>query len=290
MGKWFLMVVLLSLLTGCGWTQVESGIPVAVYVLGGPDDRAALLEQTLFCPEGEDLQTFALNASIHGKEGRAPFPPGTAVTDFHLSEGVATVLLSEEAAALAGFSLTLARACVVLTLSGLDDIDGVILLIEGQSSEPIVLRSADFILGSLVLGDTERSILLFFADEMVESIVTETRILVVRETDTVDWYLRYMLEELIAGPRAPGLRPVLPEGTRLLSVFVEGGVCTVNFSGEFVSNADGGVSAGMTLRCLVRSVTAQPGVSAVRLLADGQPVESYGTVDTTQPLTARDVP
>ena len=290
MNRLFLRSLVLALsvliLAGCHTEPSEEGTPVTVYTLGGAGDRSALAEQIRFCPEGRTLQTFALEEALRGPG--SPFPPGVTVSEFARESGVATVVLSEEAAVLSEFALTLARACVVLTLTGLDGVDGVILLIEGQISEPSVLRASDFVLGSLVLSDTERAITLYFADDTGETPMTETRTLVVRETDALGWYLQYMLEALIAGPREAGLRPVLPEGTRLLSVLMEGGVCAVNLSGEFLSPREG-ISARMTLYCLVRSVTAQPGVSSVRLLVEGQALEGYGPVDTSEPLTASDL-
>jgi germination protein M len=233
---------------------------------------------------------FALEGVLNGGGGRSPFPAGVTVIDSELRDGVISVLLSEEASSLAGFALTLARAAVVLTLTELDEgIDGVRLSVAGQPADLSVFRASDFVLGELVLGDTERRIVLFFPDETGRA-VSESHTLVVRETDTADFYVRYMLEELIKGPRTPGLKPVFPEGTRLLGVYLEGGVCAVNFSHEFLSGADGmAVSAGMILHCLVRSVTAQPGVSAVRLLIDGQSPEMFGATVTTQPLRVSDV-
>jgi germination protein M len=275
---------------GCYTEPPETGTPVRVYALAEPDGRLALADYMPSCPEGGVLWEFALEQVLLGGGGRSPFPPGVTVTESALEGGVATVTLSEEAASLTGFALTLARACVVLTLTGLDGIDGVTLLIEGQISEPAVLRASDFLVDSLVLEDTERVIMLYFADQTGEQAILDTRTLIVRETDTLVWYLDFMLKELIAGPKKAGLRPVLPEGTRLLSVLVEGGVCTVNFSHEFVSGGEnGGVSRRMTLYCLVRSVTAQPGVSSLKLLVDGQPLEVYGTIDTSEPLTMSDV-
>jgi germination protein M len=286
--KRFTVFLTIFLLTGCTPQPVEPGVPVTVYALGGPEDRSALVEHTLFRPDGADLWAFALDGVLSGAGGRSPFPAGVTVVESNLRDGVLNIVLSEEADALTGFSLTLARACIVLTLTSLDDgVAGVLISIRGQSSEPAVLRASDFVLGALVLADTERPITLFFPNA-AGWVSTESRTLVVRETDTVEWYLRYILEEMIAGPRTEGFLPVLPDGTRLLSVIVEGGVCTVNFSGEFVSNATP-ASHDLVLYCLVRSVVAQPGVSAVRLLVDGRPLETYGTADTSQPLTAADM-
>jgi len=284
MKKFIAALSLLFLLTACAADPPWAGTPVTVYVLGGTVGHTALDEIILSCPEGEDLPLFALEAALSGA-GRSAFPEGTRVVEFSTYSGAATVVISEEAAALTGFSLTLARACVVLTLTGLPGIDSVEIAIEGE--EAVSLGASDFVPGALVLGDTERSIVIYFADETGRA-VPETRTLVVRETDTLNWYLFYMLEEMIAGPRREGLLPVLPDGTRLLSVSTEGGVCSVNFSGEFVSGG-GAVSPSMTLYCLTRSVTAQPGVSALRLLTDGQALESYGGIDISEPLTASEL-
>ena len=274
------MLSILFILTGC-INETPKGTPVKVYILAGSESRTALDEVTLHCPEGEDVPLFAAESALNGG-GLAPFPG--KVKSFSVNDGTAAVLISEEAASLTGYALTLAKACIVLTLTGLDGIESVELTIEGQNT--VTLGAHDFVRGALVLAGTERNIALFFADSEGESSVQDTRILVVRETDTMDWYLRYMLEEMIAGPRKSGLLPVLPEGTRLLSVFIEGGVCSVNFSGEFVNGArEDAVSHLLTLECLVLSVTAQPGVSHLRLLADGQILENYGGIDTSEPLT-----
>jgi germination protein M len=278
----------LFLLAGCiGETQKPgAGTPVTVYVPGGPNEHSTLEEITAFCPEGGSVPLFALEEALRGG-GRPPFPDGTAVSGFSVDGSTASVALSEGAAPLTGFALTLARACVVLTLTGLDGIESVELTIGGQ--EAVTLRASDFVTGALVLAGTERTIALYFTDETGRQPVRDTRTLVVRETDTVNWYLRYMLEELIAGPQKEGLYPILPEGTRLLSVSMEGGVCSVNFSAEFVSGAESGrVSPAQTLYCLVRSVTAQTGVTSLRLLVEGILLENYGDIDTSEPLVAGD--
>jgi spore germination protein GerM len=280
------VTVLIIFLAGCTPEQQPAGTPVTVFTPGGADGRSALAERVLTLPEGEVSWRFALDEVL----SNPPFPAGVRAAETALSDRALKVVLSEEASALGGFSLTLAKACIVLTLTGLDaGIDSVSLSVYGQTGEPDVLRAADFVLGALVLADTERRITLFFPDE-TGRVTSESHTLVVRETDTVDWYLSYMLEIMMNGPRTEGLLPVLPEGTRLLSVFVEGSLCTVNFSGEFVLNAGNSrVSHEMALHCLVRSISAQPGVSAVRLLIEGQPLERYGETDTSGPLTVGDV-
>ena len=85
------------------------------------------------------------------------------------------------------------------------------------------------------------------------------------------------LRELLAGP-APdenGLLTMIPAGSQLLGITVDGGIASVDLTGTFES---GGGSASMLGRLaqLVYTATQFPTVDAVRLRLDGKPVESIG--------------
>ncbi len=270
---------LFLLLAGCAADQPQEGTPVTIYTLGRAEDRSALREETLYCPPGEAERDFALK-NLFSPEYSA-FPPGTTARDVTVNNGVVSVTLSEDAEELSDLRLTLARACAVLTLTELDGVSAVRFISEEQD---ILLRADDFILGSLVLSNTEQNVTLYFSNAEGTRTASETRILVVRETDTADRYLNYILEELIAGPRNAELRPVFPVGTRLLSVIVNGTDCTVNLSGEFLTSREG-IPPPLTLTCLLRSVTAQEGIESLTLWIDGQPIGNYFGIGTSAPLT-----
>jgi germination protein M len=85
------------------------------------------------------------------------------------------------------------------------------------------------------------------------------------------------VRELLAGP-APdeaGLLTMIPAGSQLLGITIDGSVATVDLTGTFES---GGGSASMLGRLaqLVYTATQFPTVDAVRLRLDGKPVESIG--------------
>jgi germination protein M len=85
------------------------------------------------------------------------------------------------------------------------------------------------------------------------------------------------VRELLAGP-APaeaGLLTMIPAGSQLLGIAIDGSVATVDLTGTFES---GGGSASMLGRLaqLVYTATQFSTVDAVRLRLDGQPVESIG--------------
>jgi hypothetical protein len=85
------------------------------------------------------------------------------------------------------------------------------------------------------------------------------------------------VRELLAGPASDerGLLTMIPGGTDLLGITIDGSVATVDLGGAFES---GGGSASMfgRLAQLVYTVTQFPTVDTVRLRLDGQPVESIG--------------
>lgn len=85
------------------------------------------------------------------------------------------------------------------------------------------------------------------------------------------------VRELLAGsaPNELGLLTMIPAGSQLLGITIDGRVATVDLSGAFESGG-GSMSMFGRLAQLVYTVTQFPNVDAVRLRLDGQPVESIG--------------
>jgi spore germination protein GerM len=89
-------------------------------------------------------------------------------------------------------------------------------------------------------------------------------------------------ELLVAGPTAdeangtPAMTSAIPEGTTVLGVTVDGGVATVDLSGEF---DDGGGSAGMFARLaqVVYTMTRLDDVDSVSFSIEGEPVTTFSS-------------
>jgi len=103
--------------------------------------------------------------------------------------------------------------------------------------------------------------------------------------------VRTVVEELARGPGADAsqaLGATLPEGTRVLEVFVQAnGVARVSLSSELASGLPGGSRAELlTVYSIVNTIVANfPGVSRVQLLLDDQLTRSLaGHVDLTRAL------
>lgn len=138
-------------------------------------------------------------------------------------------------------------------------------------------------------GIQTKSVILFFAAEDGEHLVTETREIVAG--GGVEAEIKRVVEALARGPIRRGV-PTLPPETTVESVFVDGGGSAyVNFGRELRAFHWGGTSGErLTIRSLVRTLGANfPAVSAVRLLEEGHPLESLaGHVDLSRPLWVDD--
>lgn len=104
--------------------------------------------------------------------------------------------------------------------------------------------------------------------------------------------LRAAMTLLAQGPSAPELIPALPAGARVLGTRVEGGVATVDLSGEFESGYPSGGSAAelAVVAPLVRTAAEAAGTGRVRILVEGRaPEPAGGALDLSQPLSPEDV-
>lgn len=123
---------------------------------------------------------------------------------------------------------------------------------------------------------------LYFADQDALYVCPEKR--TVKKTDAMLEEL--VLQELVKGPRNPGLDMTIPPESRLLSVKVENGVAYVNFSRELQTTHWGG-SAGetMTIYSIVNSLTEIPYIKKVQLLLENRIEQSiWGHAVTSEPI------
>jgi hypothetical protein len=122
---------------------------------------------------------------------------------------------------------------------------------------------------------------LYFADSNADKLRPEIRTVPVYNSRTA-WTA---IQELIAGPKIAGLKPPIPIGTTVLDLGISNGICTVNFSREFIDNHSGG-SAGelITLGSIVNTLTEFPTIQKVVILVDGKAGETLGNIVLDHPL------
>jgi len=127
---------------------------------------------------------------------------------------------------------------------------------------------------------------LYFEAPQTDGLLPEERSIVLA-TDLAR-QLKVLVEELAKGSQT-GLLPTLPEGTRVLEVFVTGrGVAYVNLSREAAELPGGSRTELLTVYSIVNSLAANfPAVRRVQLLVEDRVVPSLaGHVDLSRPLPA----
>lgn len=124
------------LLTGCGGERGSGERKPGEYLLWftsahSSPQSAALGSETRTLSPGEDPLPLLFQGP-RSEELTSPFPAGTALRGSRVEEGTAYVDLSEAYGGLSGAELTLADACVVLTLCQLDGVERVYITVEGE--------------------------------------------------------------------------------------------------------------------------------------------------------------
>jgi spore germination protein GerM len=127
----------------------------------------------------------------------------------------------------------------------------------------------------------EMSIDLYFPDENAEKVLPEKRVVTVTNGNVA----KVAVQGLIDGPTLTGLAISMPVGTKLLSTKISGGICTVDFSREFIDNHWGGSAGeGRTLESIVTTLTQFPSIGKVMILVEGKSGETLGNIILDHPL------
>ena len=232
-------------------------------------DTAALAQQLvakLFAaPEGEGLLS--------------PFPGGTSLQRLSVAGGRATVDLSEQYARLSGVDLSIADACLTLTLTQLDGVYAVRITANGRElpyRKTQLLTAADALLSSGE--DTVRpiNVSLYFLDTATGGLRAQAQTLALYEGQS---RLSAVLDALKRGPEGDDtLRVLLPSDFAVLSSRTEDGVCYVNLDGRTLSPKD----ETLRVRSLARSLLSLDGVDEVQFLVDGEAAPQW-----TEPAPAQ---
>lgn len=133
----------------------------------------------------------------------------------------------------------------------------------------------------------DHDIVLYFAEDDAQSLVTEHREVPYKET--LEENVEVALKAMLSGPAQQGHVAVLPSEARIEQVFYTDGDRTLylDFNAALSSKHPGGSAAEyLTLSALVRTVGANfPEVARVQILEDGQAIDTLaGHFDTSKPI------
>ena len=209
-------------------------------------------------------------------------PPGVTILHWMQENRAVTIDFSPELLKTTPMEQTLAAFCVTLTLCELDGVEAVTVSAGGQT------LFSSLVPEDALLSDTDtdpyvRQLRLYFANSQGRYLVSEYHTLTLGENTSPE---RYVVEELLRGPNSSELQSAIPAGTKLLSCSTTDGICTVDFSAEFLDNRPQTIlGERLTLYSVVNSLAALSHVDSVVLLAEGQPIGTYVLRSLKNPMT-----
>lgn len=144
-------------LSGCAQTSREGAAEEYKVYFSALEDRYAAMAvgyETWEQPEDTQPVSGLLRALFQGPTTQnltSPFPDGVRLLSWELKEGCLHLDLSEQYGSLTGVDLTIADACLTLTLCQVADVDSVYVTVEGSEIpyRPIQqLTSSDLLLSN----------------------------------------------------------------------------------------------------------------------------------------------
>lgn len=131
------LLALLLALSGCGADQAAEG-PLLYYVtVEGDNYSLSALQSQVWAdaPETPDPSDYVAALLEAPEDGGlySVLPSGLELLSWSLEDGLLSLDLSEEYGALTGITLTLANACLVLTLTQLDGVEALTVTVEGRA-------------------------------------------------------------------------------------------------------------------------------------------------------------
>ena len=279
-----LLAALALLLAACAAPPEErSGDGYTLYLaarLEDSDGGDAIRTRTCRVDGGDTMTTAALAEALVTEllesrdelELRSPFPPGTALQKLTVAGGRALVDLSESYARLSGIDLSIADACLTLTLTQLDGIYAVRITANGRElpyRQTQLLTAADALLSSGEDVIRPIDVSLWFLDTATNELRSQQQTLALYEGQS---RVSAVADALKRGPAGDDtLRTLLPEDFSILSARTEDGTCYVNLNERAPLSIDE-ASRAQAMESLSRSILSLSGVEEVQYLVDGEPM------------------
>ncbi len=286
----FLCAAMVLGIIGCTKPQSDNTVRSFYYCRSEPDYAS---DHPLICPEERDITGLKgieglLNAYLAGPLDPAlqlPFPRDTRLISWSLQNGALVLNFSEELALLSGAELSVACGCIAQTFLELTDAQQVVITAGGAllGGETAVTMTRD----TLLLRDDSMDRLV--SEYTIYYTDTDRRYLIGQDISvnlaSLDEVETYLVEQLLTGTPDAGLRTPLPQGTRLLDVQVEDGLCTVDFSRELEANCPASpLQQRLALMSVVNTLTQLEHIDRVEFAIDGDLLLHYGLLRIPEPL------
>ena len=270
-----LLLTVMLLLCACGEADLQEAD--AAFLFYYPAQTVSYGGEGAFCSQSAGFDVTAVEteelltryfASLPPENGAAPLPTSWTLSSVVLQDATAEIVLHGKQ--VDALERSLCATCIAMTLLQLDTVQRVSITMPGVDA-PLVLSENDIFLHDTGMLPQEEMLTLYYPDAQRRYLVRET--LSVEAMDSAD-KPAYIISQLLAGRERGQLTSCIPEGTELLGISVENGICTVDLSSEFLNDLEQSYAAErMAVYSIVNSLTELPEITTVDLWVAGAPAE-----------------
>lgn len=285
-----LMLILTLMLCACQKPQMRA--PGTFYYLR--TEPAYTGSDGVFAPEQRELEgiredlgaifeLYCQGPITPGLEN--PLPSAASLLSYSLKDDTLTLVFSAELSQLDGIEMTMAAGCLTRTFLGLTGAEKLVLksdgaLLGGQTA--MVLTSSDLELQDDSLDRLLQNFTVYYTNLDRRYLVAQEVLVDPSAQESIPMQL---LQLLLTPPEGSGLHSALPLGTRIESVSVTDGLCTVELSSEFEHRRFHAMSSQvLSLMSVVNTLTALPEIQRVEFVSDGSLLIRYGALSIAEPL------
>ncbi len=198
------------------------------------------------------------------------------VKEFDFNEdGQLTINFESTYSELTGIPEVLCRAAIVKTLSQIPDVEYIQFIVNGQflldSNGDLIglMTEEDFI--DSTGADTNYEVKLYFANEKGDALVEYVTDINYTGIGTIE---ELVINQLINGPTEIGMYDTVPEGTILLNVKTNEGICKVDFNEKFLEKLPD-ISDKVAIYSIVNSLVELPNINKVQFTINSQMQKTY---------------
>ena len=285
---WMLVLCAIITLCACGSAAVVQNDELFVYRPAADISKVAgelLRREPVAIVSGKghlELVIAAIREEPSDTETTHVLFGGVKITSYSKREKEIVVWLSKEYLELLAYDQTIINSCLTLSLCTVKGIENVSIYV-GDQPHYLGLTANDVLLYDTETNPYERQARLYFLSEERRYLASEYRTLSVEKEADLE---RCAIEELLRGSYSETLGSPLPEGTQLIGIYTENGICTVNLSDEFIINmSDNLWEQRLAVLSVVNTLTSISGVTGATVLVSGQPLTQYGEYYLEEPLS-----
>ncbi|MBP3468055.1 MAG: GerMN domain-containing protein [Lachnospiraceae bacterium] len=287
---WMIVMLALVFLSACGTDRdmpeqtedMDSSSMIQVYYLN--KEGTALIAQPYEMvaeEQNEQIRTLleVMGTAPDNIDMKAPLLLGFSIISYQVEGSQIVIKADETYKQLPAATEILVRAALVRTLTQIDGLDCVSIMIGEEplldhNGNPVGGLTADMFIdnqGSEINAYEQASLRLYFANETGNALVEVSQLVVYNSNISIE---RVVVDQLIAGPSNTESYPTINPNTKVNSVTIADGVCYVNLDRTFLTQPYN-VTPEVAIYSIVNSLVELSNVNKVQIMIDGETAVQY---------------